>query len=200
MSEIRFLKVRAVKSPERGHDYDAGIDFFVPTFDQKFIRYLIDKNQQLFKEAVDTLNEDTFFTTRFLTLFGNDAEKGPYFTVPPQNRVMIPSGIQSRMAAPGRALIGANKSGIATRYGLVYGAHVIDYLYQGEIHISVINTSDMPVKIFEGQKLMQFIEMPVINSVIEVVDGTDDEPAQIDFWRDFSSSRGQAGFGSTGGR
>ena len=30
MNEIRFKRVRKVRPPERGHDLDAGIDFFVP--------------------------------------------------------------------------------------------------------------------------------------------------------------------------
>lgn len=31
MNEIRFKKLRDVKSPVRGHSLDAGIDFFIPT-------------------------------------------------------------------------------------------------------------------------------------------------------------------------
>jgi hypothetical protein len=36
MSEIKFLKIRDVKSPERGTDEAAGIDFFVPEYNPKF--------------------------------------------------------------------------------------------------------------------------------------------------------------------
>jgi dUTP pyrophosphatase len=129
-------------------------------------------------------------------LIGFDPKKGPYFLLKPHNRVMIPSGIKSRMATSDRALIAANKSGIATKHGLVFGAQVIDYSYTGEIHISVINTSTKILKIFEGQKLIQFIETPVFLSELVISDSTVTNTEE--FYKGFDTDRKDGGFGHTG--
>ena len=99
------------------------------------------------------------------------------------------------MSEPGRALIAANKSGIATKHGLVFGAQVVDYTYTGEIHISVINTSTKNVRIYENMKLIQFVETPVFNSIIEIVD--ENTPAGWCFYNGLLHDRGIGGFGST---
>jgi len=72
------------------------------------------------------------------------------------------------MQEPGRALIAANKSGVASKSGLIFGAQVVDYTYKGEIHINVINTSSKVVRIYEDMKLIQFLETPIFNSSIEI--------------------------------
>jgi hypothetical protein len=142
---IKFLKVRRVKSPVRANEYDAGIDFFVPEFDRQFIKDLKEKNPLIFNKnknlyepgfvhtdapgAISMSNGDNKVTWDLSdnndTLFKMDDEKGEnYFILPPHSRIMLPSGIKSRMAGPGRALIAANKSGVATKHGLVVGACV----------------------------------------------------------------------------
>ena len=100
------------------------------------------------------------------------------------------------MAKSGRALIAANKSGVATKHGLVYGAQVVDYTYKGEIHLSLINTSWDSVKITPGMKIIQFLEMPVYNSqvVIEAQRFPGDEEK---FYEGLQDDRGDGGFGST---
>ena len=45
---IKFAKTRTVKTPNRAHQYDAGIDFYVPEFTAEFVDDLITKNPQLF--------------------------------------------------------------------------------------------------------------------------------------------------------
>ena len=192
-SIIRFLKIRNVKSPERAYKYDAGIDFFVPEFNASFIKDLKKKNPIIFEYSI------------FKNVIGFDEEKGKnYVLLSPQLRIMIPSGIKSKMDTVGKALIASNKSGIATKYGLVFGAQTVDYSYMGEIHISVINTSDKTVKIYEDMKLSQFIETPVFFSNIEIKDITsfiDDPPAfedeEDEFWENHRRDRLDGGFGST---
>jgi len=225
MSKIKFLKIRDVKSPVRANKEDAGIDFFVPTFNADFVEQLIDKNPQLFEDSSNhndngmiyagvcgtsssiSINSGNTTTVNYNTiddatkddeeLIGFDPEKGPYFLLLPHNRVMIPSGIKSRMASPDRALIAANKSGVATKLGFVYGAQVVDSTYQGEIHISIINTSTKIVKVFQGQKLIQFIETPIYQSDIDITEGDSVKDA-IKFYKGgFSSDRGEGGFGSS---
>jgi len=224
MSEIKFLKIRDVKNPVRAHQYDAGIDFFVPKFNKDFIEVLMEKNPQLFNLEPDpsesgtisfaSTNTNVSFVSNAQTtvnyntvddakkddveLIGYDPVKGPYFLLLPYNRIMIPSGIKSRMETSNRALIGANKSGVSTKLGLIFGAHIIDYTYKGEIHISVVNTSTKILKIFQDQKLIQFIETPIIQSNINVTDNLDNiVKVEKVFYDGLEDDRGETGFGDS---
>ena len=83
-----------------------------------------------------------------------------------------------------------NKSGVALKKGLVVGACVVDSDYQGEIHLHLINTSDKPVRIQPGDKLTQFLLIPVDHCLVEVVN-------EGDLFEE-ETTRGSGGFGSTG--
>lgn len=170
MSKIKFLKVRDVKSPVRGTNEAAGIDFFVPNFTSDFLVDLIKKNPGIECSILD----------------GN-----LHMCIKPQHRILIPSGIHTYLT-PGTALVAANKSGVATKKGLVFAAQVVDSDYSGEVHIGVINTSDTPVVVSCGDKLIQFIHTPVLLSPLEEVDND-----TFDKLHD-ASERGAGGFGSTG--
>ena len=174
-SSIKFLKVREVKSPTRANKYDAGIDFYVPEFTQEFMKVLCEKNS----------NIQTNFTHDYPPVW-------EYIILKPQERILIPSGIHCQMESPYRALIAANKSGVATKYGLIFGAEVVDYEYQGEIHLSIINTSNEDVKITPGMKMLQFLETPVYHSEIEIEEGKTTE----EFYKE-TTTRGAGGFGSS---
>lgn len=132
---VRFLKVRDVKSPERGTKYSAGIDFFVPN---------------------DFIPQ----------------------TIIPGEDILIPSGIKVGLPL-GTMLMGADKSGIASskeakrRVGMeakdalpnsavIIGAKIIDEDYPGEMHIHLINVGSDVVTIKPGQKVAQFIIVPVL--------------------------------------
>jgi dUTPase len=175
---IKFLKIRDVKSPTRAYEFDAGIDFYVPEFNEKFLNDLAEKNQG-----------------RDLRMSG-DSKSTHSIVIPAFSRIMIPSGIKSRMAEPGRALIAANKSGVATKHGLVFGAQVVDYTYKGEIHLSLINASDYDVEITPGQKILQFLETPIFISEVEVVVWRS-EKTEEEFYDGLQDDRGAGGFGST---
>jgi len=132
------------------------------------------------------------------TLIKYDEETGKnYFNLAPHSRIMIPAGIKSRMASPGRALIAANKSGMATNHGLVFGAQVIDYTYKGEIHLSLINTSTKLVRIYEDMKIIQFVETPVFFSKVEITNIEDKPMAEETFYKGLQDDRGSDGFDST---
>ena len=208
----KFLKSRNVKNPSRGFPTDAGIDFFVPVFDKDFIESLKSKNPDIFDPRPNdysgqiNLYGTTGYTNVEYNLSDNnvskikfDDEKGEnYFLLPPHSRILIPSGIHSRMSNQGRALVAANKSGIASKHGVIFGAQVVDYTYKGEIHINVINTSTKNVRIYENMKLIQFLETPVFTNPIEVTNGIDDPLANLDkFYEGLTNDRGAGGFGST---
>ena len=165
--KIKFLKVRQVKSPTRANKFDAGIDFYVPEFTLDFVHLLREKNPEI------------WITNERIVL-----EAGC--------RALIPSGIYCQMQNPGRALIAANKSGVSTKLGLIFGAQVVDFEYQGEIHLSLINTNDGAIVITPGMKILQFIETPVFNSNIEI-----EENKSIDEFYENKTTRGPGGFGSS---
>jgi dUTPase len=86
-----------------------------------------------------------------------------------------------------------NKSGISSKFGLIVGACCVDYLYTGEIHLNIINTSREPVTIYEDMKILQFIEIPIFNSDINIVENINPE----EFYEGMQTDRGTAGFGSS---
>lgn len=187
---MKFSKTRLVKSPSRGTQHSAGIDFYVPKFDVAFIRDLTAKNPELrLSGDLETEFESSHIGDTFIVLM-------------PHDRILIPSGIyvnftdesdQFRKATGlsdiGLSLNANNKSGVASKKGLSFLAAVVDEDYQSEIHINVVNTSQYPVIISEDDKLIQFLLQPVFFNSLEQVELADLYKAV--------SERGQGGFGST---
>lgn len=222
MKDIKFIKTRDVKSPNRANQNDAGIDFFIPNATPEFINDFIKKNEgHTYKFACrmnldDECVEDsiTVYKTEdygeispydilisgMLSQFGDlqeaeiDRVKIEYFAIyiPAHERILVPSGVKVWIEQKDSALIATNKSGIATTKGLVVGATTVDADYTGEVHLSVINTNDYQVPVICGDKLIQFIHTPVILS--KMVEITEDEYNKISK----KSDRGSGGFGSTG--
>lgn len=150
MEKVYFAKTRDVKSPVRGTSKASGIDLFVPKFDEKFIEDLVKKNPEISDvhpgsyEYVISLSETT----------------GNKIFLAPHARICIPSGIVWK-GKDGLSMNMHNKSGVATKKGLVYAAEVVDVDYTGETHISLINTSSYIVEIKEGEKIVQILQEPV---------------------------------------
>ena len=163
-----------VKYPERDFG-NAGIDFFIPNKTDAFV------------EAFNTRNAEQ-------SSYLESTDEGDFIVIPSLGRVNIPSGIRSNFAA-NIALEAQNKSGIATKLGLVFGAGLVDASYKGIIHISLINVSDKVVKLPLGMKATQFVPRFVDTSEFEVYSGiTVDE-----FYSNFEfTNRGEGAFGSTG--
>ena len=166
---VKFVKVRDVKSPERGTSVAAGTDFFVPF----------------------------------------DFNEGQPFLLKPHHDILIKSGIRAALPA-GTMWMGADKSGVATsknamrlagnepkvsnpESSLKVGAKIIDEDYQGEIGLHIINVGDSEQWIEPGQKIVQFILVPVIYP--ELI-----ECATVDEVFTCETERGEGGFGSTGGK
>lgn len=179
MSTVKYVLIRDVHPPVRGTSESAGIDFYIPYFDEIFLRDLIAKNSQEGLKIEYRICEDP------------DGSEILEMTVPAHSRILIPSGVKTYFDAGG-ALIAANKSGVATKKGLVFAAQVVDSDYTGEIHLGIINTTDRPVTVRTGEKIMQFIHMPVYLSDFEEID--DAEFAYLHQ----TSERQDGGFGSTG--
>ena len=169
---IKFTKIRDVKSPARGTGEAAGIDLFVPNYNEQFLADFKAKNPLINYTVADD-------------------KSGMRFELRPGQRVLIPAGIKTWMDY-GTALIAANKSGVASKKGLVFGAQVVDSDYAGEVHINVINTGDTSVRIETGEKLIQFLHMPILMSPVVEVSAEEYNLLHT------NSERGASGFGSTG--
>ncbi len=164
-----------VKAPIRDYG-NAGIDFFIPNYNKTF---------------ADAFNTKNHPTQAYLS---TDIDGIGIIRIMPHGRVNIPSGIRSYIS-PNVALEAQNKSGVATKHGLVYGASVVDANYQGIIHISLINTTSQVIELPFGMKAVQFLPRLIDISPIEVYDNISFD----EFYKDFEfSNRGEGAFGSTG--
>jgi dUTP pyrophosphatase len=114
---------------------------------------------------------------------------GIYAKIEPGGSCLIPSGIKANVPS-GHALVAFNKSGVAVNKNLYVGASVVDEDYQGEIHIHLTNVGAAVEEISPGEKIIQFILLPVFYDKIEEVD--------LENLYDESTTRGEGGFGSTG--
>lgn len=164
-----FTKVRDVKSPSRANPYDAGMDFYIPEYSQDLVEKI--KSNDVFVDQDNTI------------------------VIKPHGRILIPSGIKVRVDK-NTALIAGNKSGVAVKKGLLFGAHVIDFSYRGEVHINLVNTNDHEVCLEFGDKIIQFIQFDIKHEQPqELSNELYDKFLDVD---NELSTRGDGGFGSTG--
>jgi len=111
------------------------------------------------------------------------------FTLSPGDSCLIPSGVKVNVPE-GFALVAFNKSGVAVKKSLHVGACVVDCGYQGEVHINLTNVGDCETDINPGDKIVQFVLLPLGNPKVELVEESNLYESE--------SSRGEGGFGSTG--
>lgn len=181
---MKFAKIRGVKSPCRGTSKSAGIDFFVPNYSEDYV----DKLLNPLREDNSKIKELIELNKRFICKSNKDG-----FVLDSLGRVFIPSGI--KVAVPEQCDFTAhNKGGVATKHGLIFGAHVCDEDYEGEIFISIFNCSPDSVQIQFGQKITQFIVRKVEYEIME-------ETTQyelVDLYDERDGERGDGAIGSTG--
>lgn len=192
---LQFIKTRDVKDPVRNVSENAGIDFYIPENSIEFRVALRDKNNKpndlTYRNftMVEANNEAVIAKVRALNSSYVDSDGK--INIAPHKDVIIPSGIKSKFG-PQLALIANNKSGIATKKKLIFGASVIDASYQGEWHLHLINTSDEYQTIECGQKVIQFIPHLISTEEVKVLDVSESE-----FFTE-KTSRGEGWQGSTG--
>jgi dUTP pyrophosphatase len=116
---------------------------------------------------------------------GYDVFSTQHITLFPGEKTLIPLGIAVEFDEGYMCRV-ENKSGIASKTGLLNVNGIIDSSYRGEIKVIVYNLGNQPEEIKRGQKIAQLvfykIETPSVNFVDELSD----------------SDRGEGGFGSTG--
>lgn len=109
--------------------------------------------------------------------------------VPPQNRVLVHTGVALGLP-PGTAAFTLPRSGLAARHGiaLVNSPGLIDPGYRGEIMLIVLNTDTQEEFIVrEGDRIAQLLFVNLPRVVLAPEGGTLE-----------TTSRGDKGFGSSG--
>ena len=109
-------------------------------------------------------------------------------TIAPGATVLVPTGLAIHIGDPAYAAMILPRSGLGHKHGIVLGNLVglIDSDYQGPLMISTWNRGATDFVLNPMERLAQLVVVPVLQVGFEVVE-------------DFAeSSRGAAGFGSTG--
>ncbi len=106
----------------------------------------------------------------------------------PGQTVLIGTGLAIHIGDPGYAGMILPRSGLGHKHGIVLGNLVglIDSDYQGELMISCWNRSTAAFTIQPGERIAQYVLVPVIQATLEVVTEFD------------ASHRGAGGFGHSG--
>ena len=163
MEVLLFYKSRDVASPNRGTADSAGFDFFVPND-------YIDQSNGIWNEGLQEY----------------------VLNVLPNSSVNIPSGIHVKLPSRNWVLVAFNKSGVSIKKHMLVGACVIDYDYQGEIHINLHNVGPTTQVVRNGDKLTQFLLLStVLNNAVEV-------NSLQDLYSGLVTERGTGMAGSTG--
>ena len=108
--------------------------------------------------------------------------------VQPNQTILVKTGMAVYIADPSSAGLILPRSGLGHKHGIVLGNLVglIDSDYQGELMVSVWNRSQQPFTLEPGERMAQYVLVPVLQAEFELVSEFD------------QSARGAGGFGHTG--
>lgn len=166
---MNYSLTRETKNPTRGHMEDAGIDIYVPYISDEFCKdfHLLNLNSQYVLDVP---------RSRII--------------INPHSRIKLPTGVYFNIPENNMLLV-LEKTSIPNKTGIISGARVIDENYQGEFIASLINTSDSPAILNQGQKFIQVVLTPIHP------DRTLYEVKLEDLYPE-KSNRGSGAYGSTG--
>lgn len=108
--------------------------------------------------------------------------------VEPNQTILVKTGMAVYIADARYAGLILPRSGLGHKHGIVLGNLVglIDSDYQGELMVSVWNRSQQPFTLEPGERMAQYVLVPVLQAEFELVSDFD------------QSARGAGGFGHTG--
>ena len=115
------------------------------------------------------------------------ANLGSPVVLPPLGRALIPTGLFLEIPKGLEGQVRA-RSGLAIKHGigLVNGIGTIDSDYRGEVKVALINWSDEPFTIQDGDRIAQLVIAPYETVEWEICDDLSE------------TERGDGGFGHTG--
>ncbi len=108
-------------------------------------------------------------------------------TLMPMQRVLVPTGLRIQLPLGYECQI-RPRSGLALKHGVTVlnSPGTIDADYRGEIGVVLINLSDTPFVINNGERICQMVVAPYSHVEWEAVESLD------------ATERGEGGFGHTG--
>ena len=111
-------------------------------------------------------------------------------TLGPLDKALIPTGIAISLPGPQYGAFLFARSGLAAKHGITLAncVGVVDSDYTGEIKVALVNLSNTPYTIENGERVAQMVIMEVAKANFTVTDELE------------KTQRGSGGFGSTGKR
>ncbi len=148
------------KIPTQSHPCDAGWDFYV-------------------------VRDEKFFTpTKFSSYYKEYAERYIY-VLNPMKAHLFDTGVRLQIP-PSWCMVLFDRSGLGAKKLVHRTAGVVDSGYLDNTRVSLVNLSENPVVIAEGDRIIQGLFLPVPEVNFEIVDQLSE------------THRGLNGFGSTG--
>lgn len=126
-----------------------------------------------------------------------DKEYGTY-TLKPLERIIIKTGLKVSFGSKYELQI-RSKSGRAIKEGLVVinQPGTVEFTYQGEICVGLINLSNEPIILENGKPIAQMVLVPVVNNINSNIYIREYNNVPDDEFYPFKTSRGNDGIGST---
>ena len=188
---FKFVRVRDVHVPTRANQGDAGMDFYVPN--DLTVDDLIKCNTNTYVGSCSITDHIKVPSNEVYCLI-NEADDLCRILIGPHATCVIPSGICGILEPEASMLQANDKSGVSSKKKLKVTASIIDSPYTGEIHHVVFNTTNEPVIIDLGEKLVQYIHIPIYLTQPEEI--SDSEFEKLKTEKELKSGRGSDGMGS----
>lgn len=188
---FKFVRVRDVHVPTRANQGDAGIDFYVPN--DLNVEDLTKCNGKVDFYQVNQRSYD-FFKSKSDLLVMISGNSIKYLYINAHATCIIPSGIRGILEPEASMLQANDKSGVSSKKKIKVTASIIDSPYTGEIHHVIFNTTNEPVRIDLGEKLVQYIHIPIYLTQPEEI--LDSEFTKLKTEKELKSGRGSDGMGS----
>lgn len=191
---FKFVRVRDVHVPTRANQGDAGMDFYVPN--DLTVDDLIKCNTNTYIGicSIYANNIKVPSSNEVYCLINKVTDDLYRILIGPHATCVIPSGIRGILEPEASMLQANDKSGVSSKKKLKVTASIIDSPYTGEIHHVVFNTSNEPVIIDLGEKLVQYIHIPIYLTQPEEI--SDSEFEKLKTEKELKSGRGSDGMGS----
>lgn len=190
---FKFVRVRDVHVPTRANQGDAGMDFYVPN--DLTVDDLIKCNTNTYISICSIYaNNIKVPSSNEVYCLINQADNIYRILIGPHATCVIPSGIRGILEPEASMLQANDKSGVSSKKKLKVTASIIDSPYTGEIHHVVFNTTNEPVIIDLGEKLVQYIHIPIYLTQPDEINMSEFEKLKTE--KELKSGRGSDGMGS----
>lgn len=191
---FKFVRVRDVHVPTRANQGDAGMDFYVPNDLTVDDLIKCNTNTYIGNWSIYANNIKVPSSNEVYCLINQVTDDLYRILIGPHATCVIPSGIRGILEPEASMLQANDKSGVSSKKKLKVTASIIDSPYTGEIHHVVFNTTNEPVIIDLGEKLVQYIHIPIYLTQPDEINMSEFEKLKTE--KELKSGRGSDGMGS----